>query len=115
MALRFVLLLHALAVLTQAVFAGQFMSGIDSPVVLHEWTAWLVLALSGAQIVLALILIRAGGPLWLVVASLFILIAEALQTGTGYGRFLGVHIPLGVFVFGALTWLTLWAFRKQAR
>jgi len=110
-----VLFLHALAVLTQAVFAGQFLSGLDEPVVLHAWTAWFILALSGAQIVLAVILIRAGGPLWLVVASIFILIAEALQTGTGYGRFLGVHIPLGVFVFGALTWLTLWSFRKQAR
>ena len=112
--LRVVLSLHIFAVLTQAVFAGQFLSGVETPVVLHEWTAWFVLALSVVQIAVSAVFIRQGGPLWLLVASIFILLAEALQTGTGYGRFLGVHIPLGVFVFGALTWLVLWSFRKQA-
>jgi len=113
-ALRIVLALHALAVLTQAALAGQFLSGGESPVLFHEWTAWFVLALSAVQIILALWFVRLGGPLWLFVASVFILIAEALQVGTGYGRFLGVHIPLGVFVFGAVTWMMLWTFRKPA-
>jgi len=113
-ALRVVLLLHVLAVLTQAVFAGQFLSGVEAPVVFHEWTAWFVLALSVVQIVVALIFVRVGGPLWVMVASIFVLIAEALQTGTGYGRFLGVHIPLGVFVFGAAAWMMFWSFRRKA-
>ena len=111
--LRIVLALHALAVLAQAALAGQFLSGGETPVLLHEWTAWFVLALSAVQIILALWFVRLGGPLWLVVASVFILIAEALQVGTGYGRFLGVHIPLGVFVFGAVTWMLFLTFRKQ--
>ena len=111
---RGVLSLHALAVLTQAIFAGQFLSGVDAQVVFHAWTAWFILALSVAQIVAALALLRVGGPLWLVVASIFILIAEGLQIGTGYGRFLGVHVPLGVFVFGVVTWLMLWSFRRRA-
>ena len=113
-ALRIVLALHALAVLTQAIFAGQFLSGIEGPVLFHEWTGWFVLALSAIQIILALWLARIGGPLWLWVASVFIFISEALQVGTGYGRFLGVHIPLGVFVFGAVVWMLLWSFRRQA-
>ncbi|MBZ5608645.1 MAG: hypothetical protein LAP38_10325 [Acidobacteriia bacterium] len=113
-ALRIVLVAHALGVLTQAIFAGQFLSGIESPVVFHEWTAWLIVSLSALQVVLAVVMARFGGPLWLVIASLFILIAEGLQTGTGYGRFLGVHVPLGAFVFGAVVWLATWAFRKQA-
>ena len=108
------LALHALAVLAQAVLAGQFLSGIEGPVLFHEWTAWLILALSAAQIILALWLARISGPLWLWVASIFIFISEALQVGTGYGRFLGVHVPLGVFVFGAVIWMLLWTFRKQA-
>ena len=112
--LRLVLSLHALGVLTQAIFAGQFLSGMEGPVVLHAWTAWFVLGLSAAQIVLAVVLIRMGGPLWLVIASLFVVIAEALQTGTGYGRFLGVHIPLGVFIFGAMTWLVIWSIRQRS-
>jgi hypothetical protein len=112
-ALRIVLGLHALGVLTQAALAGQFLSGGESPVLFHEWAAWFVLALSAVQIILALWFVRLSGPLWLLVASVFIFIAEGLQVGTGYGRFLGVHIPLGVFVFGAVTWMMLWTFRKQ--
>jgi hypothetical protein len=112
-ALRIVLVAHALGVLTQAVLAGQFLSGVESPVVFHERTAWLVVGLSVVQVILAILLVRVGGPLWLVIASIFLLIAEALQTATGYGRFLGVHVPLGVFVFAAVVWLASWAFRKQ--
>jgi hypothetical protein len=112
-ALRTILLLHALAVMAQAVFAGEFLSGLDAPVVFHAWTGWFVLGLSLAQIAAAIGMNRFGGPLWLVVSSIFVCLAEALQVGTGYGRFLGVHIPLGVFVFGAVVWQALWAFRKQ--
>ena len=112
--LRVVLSLHALAVLTQAVFAGQFLSGADAQVVLHEWTAWAIFVLSVVQVVFAaVLLLRSAAPLWFLVASIFILIAESLQLGTGYGRFLGVHIPLGVFVFGTVTALMLWSFRRK--
>ncbi len=111
--LRVALSLHTLAVVTQAIFAGQFLSGVDAQVVFHERLAWVIFALSIAQIVIAVALLRTGAPLWLLVASIFILIAEGLQLGTGYGRFLGVHIPLGVFVFGVLSCLLLWSFRKQ--
>lgn len=99
--------------MAQAVFAGQFLSGIDSPVVFHEWTAWFILGVSAGQVLLAVIFTRLGGPFWLVIASVFVFIAEGLQTGTGYGRFLGVHIPLGVLVFGAVTWQMLWSFQKR--
>jgi len=106
---------HALAALSQAVFAGQFLSGVDAQVVFHEWTAWFALGLAALQIAASAALLRAGAPLWLLVASIFILIAEGLQVGTGYGRFLGVHVPLGVLVFGTLTCLMVWSFRKPAR
>ena len=105
--------MHALAVLTQAALAGQFLSGAENPVVFHERTGWLIVILSAVQIVFALRFVRLGGPLWLAVASIFIFIAEALQVGTGYGRFLGVHIPLAVFVFGALICMLVWVFRRQ--
>ena len=112
-ALRTALALHAFGALAQAVFAGEFLSGIDAPVVFHEWTAWFILVVSAAQIIMAVIFTRLGGPFWLVIASVFVFIAEGLQTGTGYGRFLSVHIPLGVFVFGAVIGLMLWAFQKR--
>jgi hypothetical protein len=106
--------LHALAVLTQAVFAGQFLSGADAQVVFHEWTAWAIFALSVVQVGIAVVLLlKSVAPLWLLVASIFVLIAEGLQLGTGYSRFLGVHVPLGVFVFGTVTALMLWSFRSK--
>ena len=114
-ALRMVLVLHVLSVLAQAIFAGEFLSGADEPVVFHAWTAWFILGLSIAQILLSITFTRFGGPLWLVIVSVFVLIAEGLQTGTGYGRFLGVHIPLAVFVFGAVVWQMVWSFQKHAR
>jgi hypothetical protein len=94
------------------VFAGQFLSGFDGQVVLHERTAYLTLGASLLQIALAALLTRSGTvSLWLVFGSIFVFLAEGLQMGTGYGRFLGVHIPLGVIVFGAVMWQTATVFR----
>jgi hypothetical protein len=101
--LRTVLVCHALAVLTQAVFAGQFLSGSDSQVKFHEVTGWIVLAISLSQIAIAAVLMRSSGvSLILLFGSVFIFLGEGLQIGTGYGRFLDVHVPLGVIIFGSV-------------
>ena len=109
-ALRTVLILHVLAVFVQAVFAGEFLSGADGPVFFHEFTAFVILGICLIQIALAAF----SRSLWLVISTVFIFLAEGLQVGTGFARFLDVHIPLAIFVFGALVWQTVWAFRKQA-
>ena len=115
-ALRSVLLVHALGVLTQSVFAGEFLSGSDGPVKFHEFTGWLTLAICALQVVLAALLMRSGMvSLWLVFGSVFLLLAEALQIGTGYGRFLQVHIPLGVITFGVVTWQLIAVFRTRVQ
>ena len=102
--LRTVLVCHALAVLTQSVFAGQFLSGSDSSVRFHELTGWIILAISISQIVIAALLMRFGDvSLMFLFGSIFILLGEGLQIGTGYGRFLNVHVPLGVILLGSLT------------
>jgi len=111
--LRTVLVLHACGVVAQAIFAGQFLSGTDSEVFFHEYNAWVILALSLAQIGLAAMLVKRRAPLWLLISSIFVCLGEALQVGSGYGRFLGVHIPLGVFIFGAVIWQTVWAFSPR--
>jgi len=112
--LRLVLILHALAVLAQAVFAGEFLSGVDSPVKFHEFTGWVVLSLAAMQLAAAAALLRSNiTSLWLVFGSVFVLLGEGLQIGTGYGRFLNVHIPLAVIVFGVVTWQTVSVFLKR--
>lgn len=110
--LRTTLVLHVSGVLVQSVFAGQFLAGADRDVAFHERTAWVLLAICAVQIITAFLASRAGlATLWLVLGSVFVFLAEGLQMGTGYGRFLSVHIPLGVIVFGAVTWQAISVFR----
>jgi len=112
--LRSVLVCQTLAVLTQSVFAGQFLAGSDAAVKFHEFTGWTILALSAVQIGVTGILMRSGhASLWLFFGSFFVFLAAGLQVGTGYGRFLNVHIPLGVIIFGAITAQTISIFSGQ--
>jgi len=111
--LRSVLLCHVLAILTQSIFAGQFLSGSDSEVKFHEWTGWVILAISLTQIGIMVALVRSGAvSLMLLFGSIFVLLGEGLQVGTGYGRFLNVHIPLGVIIFGIVAAQTVSIFSK---
>ena len=99
-------------VAAQSVFAGQFLSGGESPVRFHELTGFAVLALAIVQILAALIFRTPRGAVAaFVMATALILLAEGLQIGTGYGRFLTVHIPLAVLIFGGLAAQTVWVFR----
>jgi hypothetical protein len=109
--LRAVLVCHVLAAFAQSVFAGQFLAGSDSQVVFHEITGWALLAICALQIVLAAALLRSGiTSLSLVFSSIFVFLAEGLQIGTGYGRFLNVHIPLGVALVAVVCWQTIVVF-----
>jgi hypothetical protein len=111
--LRIAIVCHALAVLTQAVFAGQFLSGSDSQVKFHEVTGWIVLAISLSQIAIVAALMRSGSiSLMLLFGSIFIFLGEALQIGSGYGRFLNVHVPLGVIIFGGVAAQAVSVFSK---
>jgi hypothetical protein len=113
--LRLVLVSHALAVLAQAVFAGQFLSGSDTQVRFHELNGWILLGISAIQILVGSTLMRSGiASLWLVFGSVFVFLGEGLQIGTGYGRFLNVHVPLGVILFAAVTWQAISVFLKKA-
>jgi len=112
---RGILVLHVLGVLTQSVLAGQFLSGADSMVVMHEVTGWCVATLGLMQTGLAFTLPRQRGGLWFAVGSFFLLIGEALQVGTGYGRFLGVHVPLALLIVTALVAMTGAAFRGEPK
>jgi hypothetical protein len=96
---------HTVALFAQSALAGEFLSGTDSVVKFHELTAWLILGICAIQIAVVALAQRTGGAsLWLLVGTVLIFLAEALQTGTGYARFLRVHIPIGVLTFGCVSW-----------
>jgi hypothetical protein len=49
----------------------------------------------------------------LLFGSIFIFLGEGLQIGTGYGRFLNVHVPLGVIIFGGVSAQAVSVFLKS--
>jgi hypothetical protein len=112
--LRLILVFHLLAAFAQSVFAGQFLSGLDSQVKFHELTGWVVLGIAVIQVLVTTVLMRWGSTSqWMVFGSIFVLLGEVLQVGTGYGRFLDVHVPLGVTIFAAVSWQTISVFLKR--
>lgn len=110
--LRTAVALHLLSAIAQSVFAGQLLSGADGAVYRHEVLAWCLAGLCVSQIAVAALL-RAprGGVLLFIVSSVLLLLAEGLQAGSGYGRFLEVHIPLGVLIAGCLAGQLVWICR----
>jgi hypothetical protein len=99
---------HCAAVLIQAVLAGQFLAGSDSQVAFHELTGWIVLGISAVQVLLTGVFIPSRvSSLSLMFGSVFLFLGEALQVGTGYGRFLNVHIPLGAIILATVVGQTL--------
>jgi hypothetical protein len=105
---------HTAGLFVQSALAGEFLSGTDEVVKFHELTAWIILGVCAAQIAVAALAHRNGGAsLWLLVGTLLIFLAEALQTGTGYGRFLGVHIPIGVLAFAGVSWQLMAQLRQR--
>ncbi|HVV45630.1 MAG TPA: hypothetical protein VHC72_10500 [Bryobacteraceae bacterium] len=113
-ALRTIVCFNLLAIFVQAVYAGQFLSGMEAPVRFHEWSAWAILALTAVQLLLAAIYrqVNSGHGLWMVLSTVSIFLAEGLQVGTGYGRFPAVHVPLGVLIFGGVLCQGVWLFRS---
>jgi hypothetical protein len=111
-ALRAVVILHLTGVLIQAVLAGQFLSGRDGAVVLHERIGWAVAAIGLIQILLTIALrLPQNAALVLILSSAMIFLGEVLQVGTGYLRLPGVHIPLAILIGGGLAALAVRVFR----
>ena len=107
-------MIHTAGLFAQAALAGEFLSGTDGVVKFHEWTAWIVLAVCAVQIAVAGLALRTGSASpWLLAGTVLIFLAEGLQVGTGYGRFLRVHIPMGVLAFAGVSWQLMAQWRRR--
>jgi hypothetical protein len=103
-ALHVVLRLLAVLVFAQAVFAGQFLDGNEGWRDWHATNGMLVLPLLAlVEVVLAVLVWRSGGgPGWVALASVGLLLAIFVQAGMGRNGQLAVHVPLGVAILGLL-------------
>jgi hypothetical protein len=102
-ALHLLLRLLALLVFAQAVFAGLFLDGNAA------WRQWhavngmlLIPLLALLAVVLAVLLWRSGGPGWIALASLALLLAIVVQNAMGQTSQVAVHVPLGVAILGLI-------------
>jgi hypothetical protein len=100
-ALRLVLRLLALLVFAQAVFAGLFLDGNATWRRWHEVNGMLLIPLlTLLVVVLAVVLWRSGGPGWMALAGVALLLAVIVQNAMGQSGRVAVHVPLGVAIFG---------------
>lgn len=112
--MRTITTMLAVAVFTQPMLAGLFLSGNFDMVAVHGSVAVIIELLALVQVIAAVVLWRpGGGPGWPVFAGLGIFVAVFAQTAAGYIRALAVHIPLGV-ALAAITFLLLvWVWRPR--
>jgi hypothetical protein len=109
--LRVVAAVVGVQVLLQAALAGGFISGTVSLLGLHTANAILLVLTAGALVPAAVLLVRPGrGPWWPILFSIVLWFVVVAQVGFGFARLVGLHIPLGVALFGLASGFAWWAF-----
>lgn len=114
--LRGVVLLHLLCVVGQPILAGVFLDGEFDALVLHGLNAGIVTTLGMVLVPVTLLYwLPGGGRGWPVLAAIALFFAEGAQSGFGYARLLGLHVPLGVAIVTGSVLFTVWVFGAGAR
>ena len=108
--------LFLLAVLAQPVLAGLYLSGEFDALAVHGAIAGVVILLAMALIGAALLFCTAGrGRFWPLPVAVATFLAAGLQTGFGYARQLGLHVPLGVVIVTVAVLLAAAVWRPAMR
>ena len=114
--LRVVALLHVCAAILQPVAAGAYLGGEFDALALHDANAVMVYSLGLTLIPVTLVYWVFGrGRGWTVLAAGAFFFFETVQTGVGYERMLGIHIPLGVAIVVTSVLFAIWVFRPGAK
>jgi hypothetical protein len=106
---------QVLLILTQPVLIGLFLSGGDDDKLhAHEIVGSAVGAFGILLVVAAILVWRfALWPASVVLWTVLLLVAEVMQLTMGYDRHLGIHVPLGVALAIAASFLYAWAFKPH--
>ncbi len=113
--LRGALTVHLLAVLSQPVLAGLFLTGDVDAIEVHGLVGTAVgfLTLATAGIALGYVIVGRG-RLWILPALVVQFLVEGVQIGVGYARILQLHVPLGVIVVVLSVLLAGWVWSPSA-
>jgi hypothetical protein len=113
--LRWVAVLHTLALVIQPVLAGVYLSGDADAMQLQSVNALVVTGLDVIQLICAIVFTWKGrGRSWPIYTSLGIALAVEVQVGVGFERMMAIHVPLGVSIIALQLLLTVWLFRPAA-
>ena len=114
---RSVVTVHVTLLLMQPVFIGLFLSGGDQAKLHAHEIGGSAVGATGILVVIASIFAWriAQWPGEAVVWCTALLAAEIVQLSLGYERHLGIHVPLGVFLAIAGSFLDLWVYKPHAR
>lgn len=85
-------------VFIQGVLAGSFLDGTTAAIALHGIGGSLLVLLGIASVVTAAAAHRSNR--WVLAAATAGFFALGIQSGMGYARFLNIHVPLGIALFG---------------
>ena len=111
---RVVATIAAVMLFDQAIFAGQFLSGIYASLDLHRENATYAGISVIAAAVAAVLLWRPGrGPWWPIVAYAVTFGLIGLQIFLGFAHVLTVHVPLGVALIMLSTALAVWSWMSR--
>jgi hypothetical protein len=113
-ALRVVGTLHALLALSQAFSIGQYLDGSYALLRVHATAAGILMLVAAALGVVGVLYAVAGGRIWVAVVCCLFYFSEGVQTGMGYSRHLGIHIPLGVAIVAAALLVGGWSWTRAA-
>ncbi len=95
----------------QAGLAAAFISKQAATKGLHEANAFVLLGLAVITVLTAILYQRRGGPIWMPLAAVLLLILIGAQIGLGESKVAGVHIFLGVIYVVLATLFTSYLFR----
>ena len=107
--------LTSLAILVQAITAGQFVSQEhqDAWIEVHNGIGYLTVLLAVATAVVAVLLFRRRSPglMWsaiaLAVLTIVQLVIGHLITDAHQDGWIGLHVPLALVIFGLTGWLAM--------
>ena len=117
---RLLATVHAVLCLLQPVSIGQYLDGRYGLLRVHQVAAGLLVLTALALGVVAVGYVLTGGRSGALACGLLFFL-EGLQTGLGYSRSLGLHVPLGVavvalaLVIAVLVWTPAAARRRPRR